>query len=86
MFGFFYRAIRAVKILARDRKIPRPLRWLAVFGLLPIPGPFDEALLLLVAGLLFVFYPDRMREAWRLAGAAKGSETTARRGSATDSA
>jgi hypothetical protein len=45
-----------VKILARDRKIPRPLRWLAVFGLLPVPGPFDEAVLLLVAGLLFAFY------------------------------
>jgi hypothetical protein len=75
MVGFVSRAIRAVKILARDRKIPRPLRWLAVFGLLPIPGPFDEAVLLITAGLLFTFYPDRMREAWRMA--ARGKEGAA---------
>ena len=67
MRGFLSRAIRAVKILARDRKIPRSLRWLAVFGLLPIPGPLDEGVLLIVAGLLAAFYPDRMREAWRAA-------------------
>jgi hypothetical protein len=72
MVGFFSRAIRAVKILARDRKIPRPLRWLAVFGLLPIPGPFDEAVLLITAGLLFTFYPDRMREAWRMTARGRG--------------
>jgi hypothetical protein len=29
--------------------IPRPRRWLAVAGLLPIPGPFDEVVLHLVA-------------------------------------
>jgi hypothetical protein len=63
----FFRAIRAVKILARDRRIPRGLRSLAVLGLLPIPGPLDEGVLLMVAGLLAVFYPDRMRDAWRLA-------------------
>jgi hypothetical protein len=61
------RAIRAVKILARDNQIPRPLRWLAVIGLFPIPGPVDEGVLLIVAGLLAAFYPDRMREAWRVA-------------------
>jgi hypothetical protein len=61
------RAIRAVTILARDGRIPRPLRAVAVFGLLPIPGPLDEAALLVVAALLFAFYPGRMREAWRAA-------------------
>ena len=61
------RAIRAVTILARDGRIPRPLRAVAVFGLLPIPGPLDEAALLVVAALLFTFYPSRMREAWRTA-------------------
>jgi hypothetical protein len=59
--------IRAVKLLARDDKIPRPLRWLAVLGLLPVPGPFDEAVLVLVGGLLWLFYRDRMRAAWRAA-------------------
>jgi hypothetical protein len=85
MVALVSRAVRGVKILARDRKIPRLLRWLAVFGLLPVPGPFDEAVLLLVAGLLFTFYPDRMREAWRVAGAARVSEPTIRPGSATGS-
>jgi hypothetical protein len=61
------RTIRAVALLARDRKIPRPLRWLAVLGLLPVPGPFDEAVLVLVGALLWIFYRDRMREAWRAA-------------------
>ena len=64
---FILRTIRAVRLLARDEKIPRPLRWLAVVGLLPVPGPFDEAVLLLVGGLLWAFYRDRMREAWRAA-------------------
>jgi hypothetical protein len=61
------RAIRAVSLLARDGEIPRPLRGLVVFGLLPLPGPLDEAAALLAAGLLAVFYRERMREAWRRA-------------------
>jgi hypothetical protein len=60
---------RATAILARDKRIPRPLRWLAGVALLPIPGPLDEAVLLLVAPLLFVFHREPMREAWR--GAAR---------------
>ena len=59
------RAVRAVRILARDERIPKPLRWLAAIGLLPIPGPFDEAVLLLVAIPLVIFYRGPMREAWR---------------------
>jgi hypothetical protein len=61
------RAIRAVRILARDGRIPRPLRWLVAVGLLPVPGPFDEAVLLVAAGILFVFYRGPLREAWRTA-------------------
>ena len=61
------RAIRAVRVLARDGRIPRPLRWLALIGLLPIPGPVDEGVLLLVALLLWAFYRERLIEAWRLA-------------------
>ena len=64
---FVARTIRAVKLLATDDQIPRPLRWLAVVGLLPVPGPFDEAVLLVVGALLWAFYRDRMREAWRAA-------------------
>jgi len=54
-----------VKIVVRHRGIPRPLRWLAGFALLPIPGPFDEAVLLLVAAILFVFYRRELQQAWR---------------------
>jgi len=65
--AFIARTIRAVKLLARDRRIPRPLRWLAAIGLLPIPGPVDEAVLLFVALLLWVFYRDTLADAWRQA-------------------
>ena len=58
------RLIRAVKILAADGAIPRPLRALAAFGVLPIPGPIDEAVLLVVGALLWLFYRDRLRRAW----------------------
>ena len=39
------RVLRAARIVARDERIPRPLRALAAVALLPIPGPLDEALL-----------------------------------------
>ncbi|MBA3348248.1 MAG: hypothetical protein H0T13_06775 [Actinobacteria bacterium] len=53
-----------MKILARDGRIPRPLRGLAAFGVLPIPGPVDEAVLLVVGALLWAFYRRSLREAW----------------------
>jgi hypothetical protein len=60
-----HRLIRAVRIAATDQRIPKPLRWLAALGLLPIPGPFDEAILLIVAIPLALFYRGPLREAWR---------------------
>ena len=63
------RTIRTTRAVARDSRIPRPLRWLAGLGLLPIPGPFDEAILLLVAPVFLIFYRRPMLEAWR--GAAR---------------
>lgn len=62
------RIARAVRIVMRDGGIPRPLRWLAAVGLAPIPGPFDEAVLLLVGAILFVFYRGRLQRAWQEAG------------------
>jgi hypothetical protein len=32
-----------VRIVLRHGGVPRPIRWLAAFGLAPIPGPVDEA-------------------------------------------
>ncbi len=61
------RTIRAVRIAATDKRIPRPLRWLAALGLAPIPGPFDEALLLVVAIPLALFYREPLGDAWKRA-------------------
>ena len=65
--AFAARTIRAMKALARDGRIPKPLRWIAGLALLPIPGPVDEAILLVIAPILFAFYREPMREAWRSA-------------------
>jgi hypothetical protein len=62
------RLVRAVRSVLRDGGIPRPLRWLAAVGLAPIPGPFDEIVLVLVAVILFVFYRGRLRKAWSETG------------------
>jgi hypothetical protein len=62
------RAVRALRIAATDQRIPRPLRWLAALGLLPIPGPFDEVVLILVAVPLAAFYRRPLAEAWQKAG------------------
>jgi len=32
-----------------------------------VPGPFDEAALLLVGAILWVFYRDQLSEAWQRA-------------------
>ena len=68
MTAFVKRTARAVRIVVGHERIPRPIRWLAGIGLLPIPGPFDEAVLLVVALILSVFYRRELREAWSEAG------------------
>jgi hypothetical protein len=65
---FFGRTARAVRLVLRHGGIPRPIRWLAAVGLLPVPGPFDEAVLVVVALILFLFYRRELREAWKQAG------------------
>jgi hypothetical protein len=68
--SFVRRTVRAVRLLARDGKLPRWLRGLAVLGLAPIPGPFDELVLVIVAAVLWIGYRDRLRAAWEDSGPA----------------
>jgi hypothetical protein len=63
--GVARRTIGAIRLLARDSRIPKPLRWIAAIGLLPIPGPVDELVLLLVAPVFALLYREPMRDAWR---------------------
>jgi hypothetical protein len=62
------RLLRAVKLLARDGRVPKPLRGLAAFGLLPVPGPIDELVLVVVGLALWLFYRPVLREAWAASG------------------
>jgi hypothetical protein len=59
------RTARTVRLLLRDGGLPRWLRWLAAAGLAPVPGPFDEAVLVVVAAILWLRYRERLRTAWR---------------------
>ena len=59
------RTVRSVELLLRDNRLPRWLRALAAVGVAPLPGPFDEAILLAVAAILWIGYRDRLRAAWR---------------------
>jgi hypothetical protein len=61
------RLFRAIRIAARDERIPKPLRALAGVGLLPIPGPVDEIALVLAAIPLVLFYRRPLADAWRQA-------------------
>jgi hypothetical protein len=73
--AFVSQTIRAMKLLARDSRIPKPLRWIAGLALLPIPGPVDEVILILIAPILFVFYREPMREAWKRADRVNPDQT-----------
>jgi hypothetical protein len=67
----FKRLARAVRLLARDGGLPRWLRGLGAIGLAPIPGPFDEIVLLAVAAILWLGYRERLRAAWHDAGSSE---------------
>jgi len=51
--------------LARDPRVPRPVRALIVVGLLPVPGPFDEIVLAGAVMVLLVIRPGLIRTLWR---------------------
>jgi hypothetical protein len=58
-------AVRVLRGAAKDPRIPRPVRWLLVAGLLPVPGPFDEAVLLLALVIIAVFFRPVLRDLLR---------------------
>ena len=62
--AFLARTVRAVTLLARDERVPRALRGIAAIGLLPIPGPVDEVVLILIAPVFLILYPEPTRDAW----------------------
>jgi hypothetical protein len=70
LLTFAKRLVRAVRYAATDSLIPKPLRWLAALGLLPVPGPFDEIVLLVVAVPLGLFYREPLADAWRRSASA----------------
>ena len=59
------RTLRAVQLLVREDRLPRWLRALALVGIAPVPGPVDEAVLVVVAAILWLGYRERLRAAWR---------------------
>ena len=77
--AFTAKTIYAARLLARDDRIPKPLRWIVLFGLLPIPGPVDEAILLIASPFLFIFGREPMRDVWRCAETARFASCPAHR-------
>lgn len=59
------RLLGLARLLARDPRIPRPVRALIVVGLLPVPGPFDEVVLVGSLVLLLAIRPGLIRALWR---------------------
>lgn len=55
------RHLRVAKALATDPAIPRWVRWLVLFGALPIPGPVDDVALVLAGLILVTCYRHRIR-------------------------
>ena len=55
------RHLNVARRLARDPLIPKWLRLLLLFGLLPIPGPVDDLVVVVVAAVIVVRYRHRVQ-------------------------
>lgn len=73
------RLLRALSLVLRDERIPRPLRALGAFAVLPIPGPVDEAVLILLLPVL-ALYRRPLADAWRRAGRSDLAQAISRDG------
>jgi hypothetical protein len=51
--------------LVKHPDVPRPLRWLLVIAVMPIPGPFEEIAGGLAVLLLMRLRPGLVTETWR---------------------
>ena len=61
-------ALLAARMLLTVRKaLPWWLTALIVFGALPIPGPVDNAALVVAVAILAIFYRPLLRICWRAA-------------------
>lgn len=66
--------IATATALARDARIPRWLRWLFAFGLMPIPLFFDELALIVATALMAVFHHRTVREVWQATASSAGDQ------------
>lgn len=58
-FAHFARA------LLKHPSIPRPVRWLLILALIPIPGPIDEIAAVLVLLILVAFHRQLLVKTWQ---------------------
>jgi hypothetical protein len=70
------RLLRLLKLLARDPRVPRPVRGLILIGLLPVPGPLDEAVLIGAVAVLLLVRPGLLQTLWRESAATGESANT----------
>jgi len=61
---FACRVVKAGRGLATDRRLPRWLRALIWFGVLPIPGPVDNVVLVLAVAVVWVWFRPVLVDAW----------------------
>lgn len=73
VWAWLMRVARTMKALSRDESIPRWLRVALVACCLPIIGPADEIALVILAGVVWLVYRDRVRTAWVQSGAPRCS-------------
>ena len=72
--GALVRSVRFLNALAADPDIPRPVRWLLLFAVLPIPGPVDELAGALALVLLRRLRPGVVARHWRESGGTRAGD------------
>lgn len=56
--------VRTGKFLIKSEELPRWLKWAALFAALPIIGPLDELVGIVVLLVLLIFYRGLVKQAW----------------------